>query len=93
MPDPLSETLALLNARCEIVGGIQAGGDWALRFETEVPLKLEAVTSGSCWHVDANGDAVQLSAGDAVVHNDAGQVTLCSDPSVTQGRLRTSRTG
>lgn len=75
--------LELLNARCEVVGGIRAGGAWSLRFEAEVPLKIEAVVRGTCWHIGSDERPVRLSPGDAVVLNDAGPVTLCSDPAVT----------
>jgi AraC-like DNA-binding protein len=91
--DPLSETLALIDARCAITGGIRAGGDWAFRFTPDVPVKLEAVVRGSCWLVADDRPPARLAAGDAVVLNHADAVVLCSDPDVPPigvGELRLS---
>jgi len=82
MTDPLSEVLALVDARCAITGGIRAGGDWAFRFTPDVPVKLEAVVRGSCWLVADDRPPTRLAAGDAVVLNHAEAVVLCSDPAV-----------
>jgi AraC-like DNA-binding protein len=82
MTDPLSETLALFDARCRVGGGIRAGGDWAFRFTPDVPVKLEAVVRGSCWLVVDDRPPTRLSPGDAVVLNHAGSVLLASDPAM-----------
>ncbi|WP_432840921.1 AraC family transcriptional regulator [Dactylosporangium sp. CA-092794] len=80
--DPLSELLALVDARCVITGGLRAGGEWALRSEPEAEVKLDAVLRGSCWLVVAGRPPVRLVAGDVVVLNRAGPVVLCSAPGV-----------
>lgn len=80
MTDPLSAMLALVDARCEIVGGFRAGGDWAFRFDAGTTVKIEAVTRGSCWLVAADDPPTRLVAGDAVVLNNAGPAVFCSEP-------------
>lgn len=86
-PDPLSEMLALVNARCVITGGFRAGGEWAFRFRPDAPVKFDAVIRGSCWLMVDDGPPTRLVAGDAVVFNEAGPAVLCSDP-----RLRPAAT-
>ncbi|GLY92417.1 AraC family transcriptional regulator [Actinoallomurus iriomotensis] len=80
MPDPLSEMLALVNARCLISGELRAGGEWAYRFRPDAPVKLDAVVRGSCWLIVDDGPPSRLVAGDAVVLNGVGTTVLCSDP-------------
>jgi AraC-like DNA-binding protein len=80
MPDPLSEMLALVRARCVITGGFRAGGEWALRFRPDAPVKLGAVVRGSCWLIADDGLPARLAAGDAVVLNHVSSMVLCSDP-------------
>jgi AraC-like DNA-binding protein len=79
-PDPLSEILALADARCVITGELRAGGDFSLRFRTDTPVKLDAVVRGSCWLVPDDDAPVRLEAGDTVVLNGVRSMVLCSDP-------------
>ncbi|GAA3742464.1 AraC family transcriptional regulator [Streptomyces tremellae] len=46
--DPLSDTLALLDARCVVSAGFTASGRWALRFPRPSRLKIHAVLRGHC---------------------------------------------
>ncbi|WP_051707611.1 MULTISPECIES: AraC family transcriptional regulator [unclassified Streptomyces] len=78
--DPLSDVLALVRARCEITGGLRAGGRWALRSGPRAEVKLDAVTDGACWLLAPGRLPLRLAAGDVVVLNGAGPVVLCSDP-------------
>jgi AraC-like DNA-binding protein len=82
MPDPLSEMLALVDARCSITGGFRAGGDWAIRFTPDTPVKFDAVTRGSCWLVVDGRPATHLTPGDVVVFNALDTAVLCSAPGV-----------
>ena len=82
MTDPLSEMLALVDARCLITGGFRAGGAWAIRFRPDAPVKLDAVVRGSCWLLVEGRPPARLATGDAVVFNDAGTAVLCSGPEV-----------
>jgi AraC-like DNA-binding protein len=82
MPDPLSEMLALVDARCTITGGFRAGGDWAIRFQPDAPVKLDAVIRGSCWLIVGDRAPARLAAGDAVVFNGEVTAVLCSAPGV-----------
>jgi AraC-like DNA-binding protein len=80
-PDPLTDTLSLIDARCLVSGGFTAGGVWGLRFWPQAPLKLVAVVRGSCWlAVEGEGAPVLLEAGDAAVINGWRQVILASSP-------------
>jgi AraC-like DNA-binding protein len=82
MVDPLSDALALVNARCRIAGGFQAGGDWSVRLRPEPLLKIDALVEGRCWLLADGHPPVRLQAGDAVVLSRTGASTLCSDPAL-----------
>jgi AraC-like DNA-binding protein len=75
--DPLSDVLALVRARCEITGGLRAGGRWSLRSGPHAAqVKLDAVTHGSCLLLAPGRAPLRLTAGDVVVLNGAGPVEL-----------------
>lgn len=79
-PDPLSEILALADARCVISGEFRAGGEFSYRFRPDAPVKLDAVAHGSCWLVADDDAPVRLVAGETVVLNGVASMVLCSDP-------------
>lgn len=82
--DPLSDVLALVRARCEITGGLRAGGRWSLRSGPHAAqVKLDAVTHGSCLLLAGGRPPLRLTAGDVVVLNGAGSVVLCGEPGET----------
>ncbi|WP_058390495.1 AraC family transcriptional regulator [Roseomonas mucosa] len=63
--DPLSEVLSLLKPRSAISAGLDAGGDWAIRFPPHEGIKFNAVMRGACW-VAVEGEAApqRIEAGD-----------------------------
>lgn len=67
--DPLSDVLSLLKPRSYVSAGVDAGGDWCLRFpDLERQLKCYAVVSGECRLVVEGGPApVHLRQGDCFV--------------------------
>ena len=79
--DPLSEVLALLRPQSYLTAGLDAGGDWAIRFDNRVgTIKCYAVVSGACWlMVDGIGDGVRLGAGDCFILPNGRSFTLASD--------------
>jgi AraC-like DNA-binding protein len=63
--DPLSDVLSLLKPRSFMSGGVDYGGDWALRFGAHAGIKFQAVISGSCWLVvDGVAEPMRVGAGD-----------------------------
>lgn len=80
LPDPVSEVLELVEAKCTITGGLRAGGDWSHGSRPVSAVKIDAIVSGSCWLVIADQAPVRLVAGDAVVLCGVGDAVLCSDP-------------
>lgn len=65
-------------------GGVDAGGDWALKFEQDQFFRCFALVSGECWlSMDGVGDAVRLQAGDFVVLPHGRAFRLASDLKVT----------
>ncbi|MFD5629918.1 AraC family transcriptional regulator [Streptomyces sp. NPDC127072] len=81
--DPLSDTLALTDARCVVSGGFTAGGDWALRFPRPGRLKITAVVRGRFWvALDDLSEAVLLEAGDVAVFDGSRPFVISSDPAL-----------
>ena len=63
--DPLSDVLSLLRPRTAISAGLNAGGEWAIRFPAHEGIKFNTVMQGSCWvSVDGEADPVRIEAGD-----------------------------
>ncbi|MFI9646459.1 AraC family transcriptional regulator [Streptomyces sp. NPDC052040] len=80
-PDPLSDALAVADARCVFSGGFTAGGDWAIRLRGRDRLKVNVVVRGRCLLVrEEGGRTVALEAGDVVVSDGRQSYVLCSAP-------------
>ncbi len=62
--DPLSDVLALLDARATRPTRLEASGDWALAFPERVRLKFVAVLKGACWIERPGRAGERLNAGD-----------------------------
>lgn len=81
--DPLSEVLSLVKARSYSAGGLDFGGDWAVRFRRYEGIKCYAVASGQCWlSVEGNPD-VLLQPGDCFLLTGGHPFSLASDLAVT----------
>lgn len=79
--DPLSDVLALLKPESYLTAGVDAGGDWAIRFDNRVgTIKCYAVTSGACWlQVDGVSNGVHLGAGDCFMLPNGRSFVVASD--------------
>lgn len=63
--DPLSDVLSLLRPKTAISAGLNAGGDWAIRFPAHEGIKFNTVMQGACWvAVDGEAEPVRIEAGD-----------------------------
>jgi AraC-like DNA-binding protein len=63
--DPLSDVISLLEPKSYRVGGVDAGGDWSIRFGAHEGIKCYAVTSGEAWLVvEGVEQPVPLKTGD-----------------------------
>ena len=82
-PDPLSDIIAMLRPHDCVAAGLDAGGNWAIRFERHVGVKCNAVVRGACeltvdggdadgtdvdgTHGDGASEAFRLHAGDCFI--------------------------
>jgi len=83
--DPLSDTLDLIDARCEMSGTMLAGGIWAIRFPKPFQIKFQAIIKGSAWlRLDGADAPVRLEAGDAVLLNGKHGFVVASDLSAPE---------
>ncbi|MDV9175421.1 AraC family transcriptional regulator [Streptomyces sp. W16] len=81
--DPLSDALAVADARSVFSGGFTAGGDWAIQLRGRDRLKVNAVLRGGCLLVrDDGGEPLRLAEGDVVISDGGQPYTLCSRPGV-----------
>ncbi|WP_053659864.1 AraC family transcriptional regulator [Streptomyces sp. MMG1121] len=79
--DPLSDALAVADARGVFSGGFTAGGRWAIRLRGRDRLKVNVVARGGCLLVAEDGaEPVALSEGDVVVSDGRRSYVLCSEP-------------
>jgi AraC-like DNA-binding protein len=82
--DPLSDALAVADARGVFSGGFTAGGRWAIRLRGRDRLKVNVLARGSCLLVAEGGsEPVPLREGDVVVSDGRRSYVLCSDPGLT----------
>ncbi len=97
--DPLSDILAILKPESYLTAGLDAGGEWAIRFGNRPgTIKCHAVTAGACWlAVDGMDAAVRLTAGDCIILPSGRPFTLASDltlhPAQAQDVLGNARPG
>lgn len=63
--DPLSDVLSMLRPRTAISAGLDAGGEWAIRFPAHEGVKFNAVVAGACWvSVEGESEPLRIEAGD-----------------------------
>lgn len=78
--DPLSDVLSFLKPRSYLAGGVDAGGDWGVRFPQHQGIKCYAVVSGQCWlAVEDVAEPVRLQAGDCFILPRGRPFSLASD--------------
>ncbi|MPQ86778.1 AraC family transcriptional regulator [Pseudomonas sp. MAFF 730085] len=77
--DPLSDVLSQLDAHSSFFAGLEAGGDWAIRFPAPDGIKFNAVIEGSCWLVVEDELPVLLLKGDCFLLSKRRPFTLASD--------------
>lgn len=78
--DPLSDILSILKPESYLTAGIDAGGEWAIRFGNRPgTIKCHAVTAGAGWLSVDGMDAVRLTAGDCIILPSGRPFTLASD--------------
>ncbi|MFF7749341.1 AraC family transcriptional regulator [Streptomyces sp. NPDC007971] len=78
--DPLSDALAVADARGVFSGGFTAGGRWAIRLRGRDKLKVNVLARGGCLLVaEGRAEPVALSEGDIVVSDGQRPYVLCSE--------------
>lgn len=66
--DPLSDIIALIRPHDCVAAGLDAGGNWSIRYGAHAGLKCNAVLKGSCWlSVEGHGEPVKFEQGDCAI--------------------------
>lgn len=76
--DPLSDLLAMVQAKPACSVRLEAGGEWSLRFRPQ-SCKFNVVREGECWLMIGD-EARRLRTGDCVVIKERAEFVLASDP-------------
>jgi AraC-like DNA-binding protein len=88
--DTLSDVLALLKPTGSFSAGLDAGGEWAVRFPPHDGIKFLAVTRGTCWvSVDDDPHAVRVEEGDCFLLTRGRPFQLASDRALPPIESRT----
>lgn len=81
--DPLSDILSLLKPRSTISAGLDAGGDWAIRFAAPDGVKFNAVMRGGCWvAIDGDPQSHRMEEGDCFLLTKGLPFTIATDLSL-----------
>lgn len=80
--DPLSDVLAVLNARATRPSRLEASGEWALAFPARDRLKFVALAKGTCWIELPGQSSVPLTTGDVCLIGRTAY-TVASHPGLT----------
>ncbi len=66
--DPFSDVLDLLRPHDCVAAGLDAGGDWALRYAPHAGLKCIGILKGGCWlAVEGQRDSIWLAEGECAI--------------------------
>lgn len=62
--DPVADAIGLLRPRTVVGPSLRASGEWALRFDTFLHVKVGGVVRGTCWLILEGQEPVLLEEGD-----------------------------
>lgn len=66
--DPLSDVIDLLRPHDCVAAGLDAGGDWSLRYAPHAGLKCIGILKGGCWlAIESQREPIWLGEGDCVM--------------------------
>jgi AraC-like DNA-binding protein len=81
--DPLSDTLALLRPSNAYVAGLDAGGDWCVRFTGFEGIKFNAIIKGACWVlIEGTSQSWWVEEGDCFLMTRGKPFTFATDLSL-----------
>jgi AraC-like DNA-binding protein len=88
--DPLSDVLALLDARGVLSASLAVGGAWCLQFPANDCVRFGTVAQGGCWLVADNlAEPVRFEAGDCYLQTDGRPYRIGSDLRLDAVDMRT----
>jgi len=62
--DPVADAISLLEPRTVVGPNLRAAGEWALRFDTFLHVRIGGLVRGTCWLILEGREPVLLHAGD-----------------------------
>ncbi len=78
--DPLSSVLSLVGLECAPVVRVEAGGSWAIRFASHLPITFGVVVEGGAWLATETGEEpIWLAPGDCFLVMGTRPHQICSD--------------
>ncbi len=78
--DPLSSVLSLVGLECAPVVRLEAGGAWAIRFASHLPVAFGVIVEGGVWlTTETGGEPLWLAPGDCFLVTDGRSHRVSTD--------------
>ncbi|MFI8525268.1 AraC family transcriptional regulator [Promicromonospora sukumoe] len=78
--DPVADAIGLLRPRTVVGPSLRAVGEWALRFEPFLHVRIGGVVHGTCWLILEGQEPVLLRAGDTFMLGNPPPYVLAGTP-------------
>ena len=78
--DPVADAISLLRPRTVVGPNLRATGDWALRFDPFLHVRIGGLVRGTCWLILDGHDPVLLREGDTFMLGNPPPYALASTP-------------
>jgi AraC-like DNA-binding protein len=78
--DPVADAIGLLRPRTVVGPSLRATGDWALRFDPFLHVRIGGVVHGTCWLILDGHEPVLLREGDTFMLGNPPPYVLASTP-------------
>ncbi|SDK22062.1 AraC-type DNA-binding protein [Nocardioides sp. YR527] len=76
--DPMADAIGLLRPRTVVGPSLRATGEWALRFDTFLHVRIGGLVRGTCWLILDGHEPVLLQEGDTFMLGDPPPYVLAS---------------
>ncbi|MGM7678876.1 AraC family transcriptional regulator [Microbacterium sp. A94] len=76
--DPMADAIGLLRPRTVVGPNLRAAGDWALRFDTFLHVRIGGLVRGTCWLILDGHEPVLLKEGDTFLLGNPPSYVLAS---------------
>src|SRR5690606_28836467 len=76
--DPVADAIGLLRPHTVVGPNLRAGGEWAVRFDTFLHVRIGGLVQGTCWLILDGHEPVLLEEGDTFLLGNPPSYVLAS---------------